>query len=235
MRFSLSRGPLLLLLWQAAPVSVQQDSAGRLQLAVGFGGGAFEDRQLSCEGEVLSAEPVPFTVGGAQLDYWLTDGARLSGFGGVISSGGQRGGFGGLQAALEGRGAGIGIGYATIPWQRFGAEVGPGTPSGYLRLGSRDRGHFRIDLFPPTPTPGATGDVFRVGVGFNRGLRHAGRGFVGLSLGPYADESHLVGFFGEVEIPMTSWLDGSLAASWRPSETYQDYGARVGLRYHLAR
>lgn len=235
MRLSLFRGPLLLLLWQTAPVSVQRDSAGRVQVALGFGGGQFENRSLSCEGEVLSSAPAPFTVAGAQVDAWLADNARLSGFGGALTSAGRTEAFGGVQVALEGRGAGIGIGVAAMPWSAIDPDYSSLYPSGYLRFGSRERAHFRLDLVHPTPTPGATGDVLRVGVGFNQGLLHTARWFVGYNAGPFSDESHVGGLFGEAEFPVSPRLDLGVGASWRPSESSTDASARALVRYHLGR
>lgn len=235
MRASLLRGPLLLLLWQTAPVSIQRDSAGRVQIALGYGGGQFEQRLLGCEGEVLNADPVPVSVGGVQVDAWPAEDFRISAFGGALTSQGQTAGFGGLQLALEGRGAGIGAGLALVPWSAIDPDYSDLLPSGYLRLGSRDRGHFRLDLFHPTPTPGATGDVLRMGVGINQGLLHTGRGFFGVSAGPFSDVSHVGGFFGEAEFPVSRQLDLGLAASWRPSAQYGDASARALVRYHLGR
>jgi hypothetical protein len=231
MRLASFKGPLLLFVWQTTPVSVRPDSAGRLQLAVGWGGGQFEQRTLGCSGEVLSADPVPFTAGGVQLDYRPADNARLSAFGGRLTQHGAASGWGGFQAAVEGRAIGLGLGVARM---RF-PDIDGAVPSGYLRFGSRDRTHFRIDVFHPTTAVGATGDVVRMGVGFNQGLRRGRRGFFGLSVGPYSDESHVGGFFGELETPVASRVDLSVAGAWRPSATVFDGGVRAGLRYHFGR
>jgi hypothetical protein len=235
MRLSLLRGPMLLLLWQTAPVSFQQDSAGRVQIALGYGAGQFEQRDLSCAGDVLSANAVPFTARGAQIDAWPATAVRITAVGGALTSGEQTVGFGGFQVALEGPGAGIGLGAAALPWSALDQDLGRIMPSLYLRAGSRDGGHFRIDLAPPTPTPGATGDLLRMGIGVNQGLRHGVRGFFGVSVSPLFDESHVGGIFGELEFPVTRQLDLGLAGSWRSSETYDDAAARALVRYHLGR
>jgi hypothetical protein len=147
----------------------------------------------------------------------------------VLTQFGAASGWGGVQAAIEGRVVGFGLGVARMPFE----DVSGAVPSAYLRFGSRDRTHFRMDAFYPTTAVGTTGDVFRMGVGFNQGLRRGKRGFVGLGVGPYADESHVGGFFGELETPIASRIDLSLAGSWRPSASVFDGGVRAGLRYHF--
>ena len=236
MRLASFKGPLLLLVWQTVPVSVGPDSAGRVQLAVGWGAGQFEQRQLSCSGDVLNADPVPFNAGGARLDYWPADNARLSAFGGRLTQDHAATGWGGFQAAIEGGFVGLGVGVASMTFANVrGTGISGTVPSAYLRLGSRDRTHVRMDAFHPTTAVGTTGDVFRIGVGFNQGLRRGRRGFFGLSVGPYSDESHVGGFFGEFETPVASRVDLSFAGSWRPSAAVFDGGIRAGLRYHFGR
>lgn len=232
MRLASYKGPLLLLAWQIVPVSVGPDSAGRFQVAVGWGGGQFEDRSVGCDGEVLSARPVRFNSGGLQLDYWPSDQVRLSAFGGMLTENGVGSGWGGAQAALETRYVGLGLGVSRISFQ----EVYGTMPSAYVRFGSRDHVHFRTDVFHPTTAVGATGDVVRIGVGFNQGLRRGKRGFVGLNAGPFTDESgHGAGFFGEFEAPIASRVDLSVGGSWRPSVEEFDGAVRAGLRYHFGR
>lgn len=244
MRLASYKGPLLLLAWQIVPISAGPDSAGRFQVAVGWGGGQFEDRSISCDGDVTSARPVPFNAGGLQLDYWPSNQVRLSGFGGILAETSLTGfgdtlmenrvgsGWGGAQVALESRYVGLGVGLVhTSLGEVYGTQ-----PSGYLRLGSRDHVHFRTDVFHPTTSVGATGDVVRIGVGFNQGLRRGMRGFFGFNIGPYADESgHGGGFFGEFAAPIASRLDLSVGGSWRPSVEEFDGGIRAGLRYHFPR
>jgi hypothetical protein len=236
MRLARFKGPLLLLAWQVAPISAGPDSTGKFQLGLGWGGGQFENRSIGCSGEVLSANPVPFNAGGAQLDYRPSGTARFSAFGGFLTQRGGHSGWGGAQAALEGRVVGFGVGIASVQFEDIGGEgITGAVPSAYFRLGSRDRVHFRADMFYPTTAMGTTGDVLRMGVGFNQGMHHGKRGFFGISIGPYADESHLGGFFGEFETPIAPRTDLSLGGSWRPSAQEFDGGARVGLRYHFGR
>jgi hypothetical protein len=231
MRLTAFKGPLLLLAWQTAPLSLGPDSAGRIQLALGWGRGQFERRELSCAGDVVSARPVPFTTGGAELDYRPSPDTRLSAFAGRLTQGEGSSSWGGFQAAVEGAAVGLGLGAARMSFEDAHGLV----PSGYLRIGSRDGAHFRLDVFHPTTAVGVTGDVVRMGVGFNQGMRRGRSGFLGVSVGPYSDESHVGGVFGQLDTPIARRFDLSVAAAWRPSAVFFDGGVRLGLRYHFGR
>jgi len=230
MRPTLLGGPLLILLWQVAPVQVQPDSTGRYRVSLGFGTGQFEERSLNCAGDVVSARPVDFRSGGAQLDVWPTDWVRVSAFGGALSSpSGETfdfaGPFGGAVVAVERRTVGIGAGVAQIS-----GDDGITAPSGYLRLGNIDLAHFRFDFLAPSPTFGTTG-IIRMGVGFNQGHLRGLSGFLGLGVGLYSDESHTGGLFGEFSIPAGRQFDIALRGAWRPSYQYADWGTSIGGRY----
>lgn len=131
--------------------------------------------------------------------------------------------------ALEGRALGVGLGVVRSPFE----DVGPTMPSVYLRLGSRDGADFRGDFMSPTPILGTSGDVLRLGVGFNAGRRRGASGSLGYSAGPYADESHIGGVFGELSVPLAKPVDLWVAGSVRPAAEYGDYGVGGGVRLHL--
>jgi hypothetical protein len=225
-------GPMLLLLYQIAPVGAEPDSAGRLRLTLGYGTGQLEHRKLNCAGDVVSSSPVDFRSLGVRVDAWPGDMWRLTGFGGVEGPGfGDL--FGGAQAAVEGRHAGFGLG---VTQSRYAvAESGTTIyPSVYLRLGDLDRPHVRLDLWDPSPTFGTTG-VVRLGIGVNQGHLRGASGFLGVSIGPYSDQSHVGGFFGELYFPVAGSLDVMTAGSFRPSQQYGDWGLALGARLHLGR
>jgi len=228
----LLRGPLLLLLWQATAVGVQADSAGRYRLTVGVGAGQWEERSLGCSGEVLSADPLEYRYAGAQLDAWPSTNARLSLTAGALSYPDARTFpvVGGVVAA-EWQRFGLGAGVMTAEWADDPSGI---LPSLYLRAGNRDRLHFRVDVYAPSATMPTT-DVGRIGLGFNQGLLRGAAGFVGLGIGPFSDESHLGGPFGEVAIPLSRGLDLSASASWRPSAQYADWGLSLGGRHSFGR
>ncbi len=225
------RGPVLLLIWQIAPVGVERDSTGRVQVTFGFGGGQFEERSLNCSGDVVDSWSVGFRTAGAQLDAWPDRRFRLSAFGGLYMEEDRDGPHGGFQVAAEGQKVGLGLGAAHSPFRELGGAV----PSGYLRFGNIDRPHFRAEVFPPNPMLGAGGDVFRLGVGFNKGQLHGANGFLGVSAGPYADQAYLAGIFGEVYQPVGRRLDLGVTGSVRPAAGHLDGGLGVALRYHFKR
>lgn len=225
-------GPALVLLYQLAPVDIEPDPVGRYRLTFGYGAGQFEHRQLNCAGDVVSAAPVDFRSLGVQADAWPANALRLTGFGGLEGPGHEEL-FGGLQAAGEARYVGLGLGVSRSLYA-VGDEQGTVYPSVYLRLGDLDGAHFRMDFWHPNPTFGATG-VARLGIGFNQGRMSGASGFLGMSVGPYGDESHVGGLFGELYFPLAGGLDLLTAGSWRPSHSYADYGLALGARLNLSR
>lgn len=231
MRSNLLHAPLLLLLWQVAPVDVQPDSSGRYRVSLGYGGGQYEARQLNCAGDVVSARPVGFRSSGVHVEAWPATRLRLAGFGGVLAmeAGDYDGPYVGALIAAEAQHVGFGAGPVLVS----GTDGFVG-PSLYLRLGSMDQPHVRFDALPPSPTFGATG-WGRVGIGFNLGHRSGASGFAGFSVGPYSDESHVGGLFGETFVPLSQHLDVALRGAWRPSAEYADWGAALGVRYRAGR
>jgi hypothetical protein len=228
MKPRLLAGPLILLLWQTAPVSVQYDSIGRYRLSFGYGAGQYEYRSLDCSGNVVSSRPVDYHTAGAQLDVWPSDRWRLSGFGGYLSDSP----YGGFLLANEDQKVGIGAGIVRIP--NGVGDWGSEGPSLYLRLGSIDNLHFRADVLSPSPVFGTTGWL-RLGLGFNQGHLRGVGGLFGLGVGPYSDESHLGGPFGELWIPVNNAFDLTLHGAWRPSASYADWSWGIGGRYSFGR
>lgn len=229
MRPQILSGPLILLLWQAAPVSVEPDSTGRYRLSLGYGAGQYEYRTLNCAGEVVSAKPVEYHTAGAQVDVWPGDRWRLTGFGGYLSGSP----YGGFLLAAEGQNFGVGAGMVRIPtgFEDWGSGD---LPSLYLRLGSIDKVHFRTDVFSPSPVFGTTGWV-RLGLGFNQGHLRGVGGLFGWGVGPYSDQSHMGGPFGELRIPAGNRFDLMLRGAWRPSYEYADWSLGIGGRYNFGR
>lgn len=242
---TLLRGPLLLLLYQTAPVGVQQDSLGRYRLTFGVGDGQWENAEFSCDGSLLSATGVQYRSVGAQLETWIEPRLRLTAFGGAT---GQTlgateasdpayatpyiedyaGGFGGAQIAYEGQRFGAGIGLTRVP----GAN-GFVAPAPYLRIGDMDRAHFRVDGLGPNPAFPTSGWA-RIGVGFNKGHLRGPSGFVGLALGPVAYDSKMA-FAGEVGVPILGRMSGQLQGLVGPGERFMQWNAGVGLRIDFGR
>jgi len=242
---TLLRGPLLLLLYQTAPVGIQQDSLGHSRLTFGAAGGQWENAEFSCDGSLLSTTPVSYRSGGIQLDHWAAPHLRVTAFGGAT---GQTpgvtdatdpsystpyverfdGAFGGVQVAYEGQRFGAGIGLTRVP----GAD-GFIAPAPYLRIGNMDGAHFRAEALSPTPAFPTSG-WGRIGVGFNKGHLRGPSGFVGLALGPIDYESKLA-LTGEVAFPMGGRMTGQLQGLFGAGERVMQWNAGVGLRIDFDR
>lgn len=71
------KGPLALLLVQVAPVTVQRDTSGGVQITLGYGTGQYENVTDSCQGAVLSSDAIRYHDAAALLEYWRSGGLRL--------------------------------------------------------------------------------------------------------------------------------------------------------------
>jgi hypothetical protein len=231
MRLGIASGPLLLLMWQIAPIQTGRDSTGKVRMSFGYGGGRFEHRTYACDGGLTSVTPVPYRTGGAQLEFWEGRRFRFSGFGGHLSSNHPdlRGAFGGVLAAYEGGTVGVGGGAAALP-----LDGGIVAPSFYLRVGALDRLHVQTDLAYPEPAFGTTG-ILRAGLGFNQGRLRGLSGFGGVSVGLDADGKEGGGAFGQLWVPVHRQLDLSIQAAARSSAQHPDWGLSIGMRYNLGR
>ncbi len=198
--------PLLLLLWQTAPVDIHRDGSGRIRLGLGVGGGdlAFRDA-VTCAGESVY-EPLEYTSWGASSEVWVSDRVRIHGAAGSVQDGTveRDGVFGAAEAVLERKNFGLGLGIAS-----FGGIDRSWSPSGSLRLGPLDRAHFRADYGFPETTMGLTG-LPRVGVALNQGRVRKLRVFAGATTTPIPDSKERIGAFLDLSVPMGdfSWGPG---------------------------
>ncbi|MGD2134610.1 MAG: hypothetical protein PVF27_00545 [Gemmatimonadales bacterium] len=237
MRITALKGPRLLLAIQTAPVAVEPDSTGDLRLTFGYGTGQFESRDLNCAGDVVGTWPIPYSVAGAAVDYSpARANLRLSAAAGMtFFEGGTEPWMVG-QLAWEGSTVGLGGGFARNPYLYGGdLDLGTAVPSAYLRIGRLDGIHFRSDVFHPNATLGITGDVYRLGLAANQGRTRGVRWYAGVHVGPYGDEAYLGGFFAEFDVPLSARLDAAFAASYRPSDSFTDYGLSLGIGYYPGR
>lgn len=230
MRTKLLHGPLLVLLYQVAPVSAGPDSSGRYRLTIGYGGGQWENQRFDCQGNLVSATQVPYNSGGAQLDAWVNHQVRISGFGGSFSPRPEdefaqdyAGPFGGGLIAYEGHYIGLGAGVVGVS-----GYDGQAFPSGYLRLGSIYSAHFRADLFQPTTVLGSTG-WFRLGLGYRDGYRRGTSAFLGVALPPAYSEKGM--FTGSIRMPVGRHVALQFDAIAGPGEVHSQGGAAFGIRY----
>jgi hypothetical protein len=213
---SIATGPLLLLLWQAAPVNVVPDSSGRVRVSLAFGAGAYQSKveQMSCEtGEVtkVSTKEGGWTTGTAEVEAWPTNTIRANVVTTQIRAGRgapDRFTTAGLVAA-EWRHVGVGAGFV------HGSGADPfTTPLVYFRLADLDKRHFRVEIaVPEPPVPART--WLRIGTGKNLGRRGGARWMTGVAMTlPGAQwltgvptslsgdgDSH-VAFFGDAFVPV---------------------------------
>jgi len=180
-----SQGLLVLVLWQAAPVGT--DEYGRTRLGLGLGAGRIEFSTISCEGEVLESETTDYQTAGASLEHWLAPRQLL-----LRASGGYswsdsitlNGPFGALTLSREWQHFGLGGGIALVPETDFdGPESvrGVGTrPSLYLRGGSRDKLHVRMELYAPSMQTHVV--PWSLVVGYNQFTRGRPSGSLGMVL-----------------------------------------------------
>jgi hypothetical protein len=244
--FRLYHGPLLLLVYQAVPAPVTQDSLGRYRLSGGYGGGQWENAAFSCEGTLLSTTPVRYSSGGGQIDAWVEPNLRLSAFGGsqTHSQGATEaidsanlspyierydGPFGGAQVAYEGQRFGLGVGLTRVSGRdAFFA------PAPYLRIGNMDKAHFRFDALSPNPAFPTTG-WGRIGVGYNKGHLRGTNGFVGFALGPTVYESKPA-LAGELGFPIGGGgLSGQVQGLGGVGNRVNQWNLGFGLRLDFGR
>jgi len=233
----LGYGPLLLLLYQAAPISVQQDSLGRYRIGVGYATGQWENEEFSCDGQLLSATPVRHHSVGVQVDVWPENNVRLTAFGGTTSQSVApnssyvepiAGPYRGAQVAYEGPKIGVGMGFTKLSGVDQSLGFAP-----YLRFGNIDGAHFRLDLMTPNPAlPSVAWG--RLGVGVSNGhLRRPG-GFLGLGFGPFSYNTKAA-FLGELHFPIARHLTAQLHGLMGPGEQNMQWTMGAGLQVDFGR
>ena len=227
------RGLLVLVLWQAAPVGV--DEYGRTRVGFGFGAGRIEYTTLTCEGDVVESQTVGYTIVGANLEHWLS--ARrilLRGSGGYSWSDtlNLNGPFGALTLSREWQGFGIGGGVAIVPEPNYGSAVTTrGTqiyPSIYLRAGNRDKIHFRTEVFPPLLQTHVV--PWTLMVGYNQ----FGRGKSGaLGFGLIGTDNSSGGALAEGFLPVSRNADLGLSGFLSPGREKAQAGMAAQVRVTL--
>ena len=252
---SIATGPLLLLLWQAAPVSVVQDSTtSRVRLSFGYGAGTYSSKveQMSCQtGEVtqVSTKDGNWTTGTAEVEAWPTHRIRAN----VVTTQLRP------SSGVEDRWATTGL--IAAEWHQVGVGAGLVHGSGadpftapvvYVRVGDLDKRHFRVELaVPEPPVPART--WLRVGTGKNLGRRGGARWFAGVATTlPGAQssgdgDSH-VAFFGDAFVPIghrSSPVELKLSAQFGFGDiyhesigangTYTSWQFGAGVRYSFGR
>ncbi len=217
--------PLGLFVLQTAPIAVVPDSNGRYRVAFGAELGSYQERIVSCAGDVLDREQVHFRTVGGEVEAWVSPRIRITGHAGQMSATADEGGrvahplegfFGGAMVAAEGGKVGVGVGLAAVPGgaPSLGGRGSRAAALGYLRLGRLDNTHFRLGVGGPA-APGAPPDLFRIGIGRGLGrVRQVGwELYLGAAEFPRNGEANVAG--GQVVIPIGSAFDLGLTAAYR--------------------
>jgi hypothetical protein len=195
--------PLLLLLWQVAPVDP-------VRISFGAGGGNFIFRDnlgipagVDCAGDYYPESPPSTDVtnyesGGLSAEVWARNTLRIrAAIGGITDPSGERQGtFGAAQAVLEQKHFGIGLGLASL-----GGFERVLQPSGSIRVGQLDGFSLRADYRLPEAGMGMIGGP-RIGVGLNQGMNRKVRFFAGLATTPVPDTARRAGGFIELAVPL---------------------------------
>src|SRR6185503_909982 len=156
--------PLLLLLWQVAPIQAGREDGGRLRVSFGAGSGSFAFADypgypagMDCGGSYPGKSPYTESMGyrsqGASAEAWVRNNVRIwAAIGGVTDNSLERNGsFGAAQVVLEQERFGLGIGLAS-----FGGVERSLQPSASVRVGSLDRFSVRADYRQPGAGMGLT-------------------------------------------------------------------------------
>lgn len=237
--------PLLLLLWQVAPVDLKRDEAGRVRISFGAGKGDLAFRNdpgypagVDCAGDSYPArapytEATDYSSSGIAAEVWANDNLRIHGALGSVTdySGERQGTFGAAQAALERKNFGIGLGFAS-----FGGTVRTLQPSGSLRLGPLDGISLRADYHHPETQMGLIGGP-RIGLGWNQGRNRKPRLFLGMARTPVPDSAQRLGGFLELAVPLGFLrgglsVNGFLGGRYQGNEARQIYSVGVGAWIH---
>ncbi|HEX7024637.1 MAG TPA: hypothetical protein VF187_07450 [Gemmatimonadales bacterium] len=231
--------PLLLLLWQVAPVDLHRDEGGRIRIALGAGSGRYSFRDypgypagVDCNGDSYSGrsdytEADDYRTVGISGEGWASKTLRIRGAVGRITdgSGERHGEFGAAQAVYEQKNFGLGLGVAA-----FGGIEGKVEPSGSARYGRLDGVSVRADYRAPEALMGLIGAP-RIGVAVNRGGSRKPSLFAGLATTPVPDSARRVGGFVQVEIPLRIFgartglsFSGFLSGTRKGNEDKQIFG-----------
>lgn len=232
------RGLAVVALWQAVPIVAHEDSTGRLTIHLAGGVGRYEQVSTDCSGHVVSTRVHPFRGGGAGVQYWLTDYARVNGFATAVSSGSAAaeavsaaesdpggppfdGLVGGAMLALEWRHFGIGAGVMASPDEQLVL------PTPYLRTGNIDGVHARVDMVPFDGSYNM-GGILRAGVASNMGHLRGTRFFAGIAMCHAGCTGEAGRAFVEYARPIANEWDVRLGAVAGRGARNFEYGLTVG-------
>lgn len=219
------RGLLVLVVWQV-PVQPVIRPNGSFGLMIGAG--TDEHAELSCDGDLVRADRVPYRVAAVEGDYSLNHIVRVDAAGGFMSSdwASHQGAFGTVRLRGDWKSFGIGAGMALAPaFEEYPEEPSRAVwPSLYLRAGSAETVHLRLEAFPPTVF--SPQQIGRIGVGYNAVRRDQASGFIGLA-GVGSHEGG-TGVNAELSVPVANRFALRFSAHYAEGEEYPITGFAAG-------
>jgi hypothetical protein len=241
------RGMMVIVLWQA-PIGPHAGGDGSIGFI--FGGGLDQYvTQFGCTGPSETASQ-QYQVAAVEFDRDLGANGRVEAVAGgirwqpdevasrpqAVSSSGV---FGHARLRRDGRRVGLGVGFLILPNMNHvdGStyEQDPsgytGMPSAYLRVGSAEGLHGRIDIAPPNAL--GSQQMVRSGIGWNATRRDQPAFFVGLASLGSSREFLGEGVAGEATLPVSPRMAVRLVGHYGTGFDKALSGVAVGARFAL--
>jgi hypothetical protein len=246
-RASRYRGMLVIVLWQA-PVGPYPGPNGSVSML--FGGGLDQYvTDFGCDGPTETASQ-RYRLAALEFDRNITETVRLDAVAGGIGweprdraawSVGEKssGAFGHVHLRWDWKKWGVGGGVLVLPDMNHDIDAGfsgqsagyTAMPSGYLRVGSAERLHGRLDLAPPN----ASGSQVpaRGGIAWNATRRDRPAWFVGFAVLGSSPELLGEGFAGEATLPVSGRASVRILTHYGRSYDKAMGGIALGGRFTL--
>lgn len=241
------RGMLVIVLWQA-PVGPYVGPDGSVSML--FGGGLDQYvTEFGCDGPTATASQ-KYRVAALEFDHNLSTKVRLDAVAGGITwepQGGaawptadkSSGPFGHVHLRWDWQKWGIGAGVLVLPNMNHNVETGnsepasgyTAMPSGYLRVGSAERLHGRLDLAPPNAS--ASQIPARLGIAWNATRRDRAAWFIGFATLGSSPELLGDGVAGEATLPVSDRASVRILAHYGSGYDKTLSGVLVGGRFVL--
>ena len=200
--------PLLLLVWQVAPIEFRHDGGSRARFGLTLGMGAFSFRDNPAGGPNCAGQEDPSTPSSTDTDRYETVGFNAvvrasergrvhAAYGWIEDQSGQRDGqFFGGQVVYEKPAFGLGLGLAS-----FGGAQRTVLPSALARFTPVGGVSLQADYHHPNGSMGLIGGP-RIGLAINQTNNREMRAFLGMATTAVRDSSHRIGAFLEGSVPI---------------------------------
>jgi hypothetical protein len=241
------RGMMVIVLWQA-PIGPYAGADGSIGFI--FGGGLDQYvTQFGCTSPTETASQ-RYGVAAVEFDHNLGTNGRVEAVAGGIMWNPDRvasrpqavssnGAFGHARLRRDGRLVGLGVGFLILPNMNHvdGSTYDQkpsgytGMPSAYVRFGSAEGLHGRIDIAPPNAL--GSQQIIRSGIGWNATRRDQPALFVGAASLGSSREFLGEGVAGEATLPVSSRVSVRLVGHYGRGFDKALSGVAVGARFAL--